>query len=197
MADFDTTLGGTIGEIQAIELRSVQPTVRTQSISGRQQVRSFSSQFYTARIVMPQLTQADVRRVMAFLVKQQGGFNTFTIAPHNLTQKSGTQSTSVNVGSASAGATSINLDTGTNLFKMGDMIKFSGHSKAYMITEDQGGTNTINFEPPLVSAVDGASESVKSGTEFEMTVRLAGDVNTYTMGNDGFGQIEFDIVEAI
>ena len=197
MADFDTTLGGTIGEIQAIELRSVQPTVRTQTISGRQQVRSFASQFYTARIVMPQLTQADVRRVMAFLVKQQGGFATFTIAPHNLTQKSGTQSTSVNVGSASVGATSIALDTGTNLFKMGDMIKFSGHSKAYMITEDQGGTTTINFEPPLVSAVDGASESVKSGTDFFMTVRLSGDVNTYSMGNDGFGQIEFEIVEAI
>ena len=197
MADFDTTLGGTIGEIQAIELRSVQPTVRTQSISGRQQVRSFSSQFYTAKIVMPQLTQADVRRVMAFLVKQQGGFNTFTIAPHNLTQKSGTQATSVNVGSASAGATSIALDSGTNLFKMGDMIKFSGHTKAYMITEDQVGNTTINFEPPLVSAVDGASESVKSGTDFFMTVRLAGDVNTYQMGNDGFGQIEFDIVEAI
>ena len=197
MADFDTTLGGNIGDIQAIELKSVQPTVRTQAISGRQQVRSFASQFYTARIVMPRLTQANIRRVYAFLMKQQGGFNTFTIAPHNLQQKSGTQATSVNVGSASVGATSINLDTGTNLFKMGDMIKFSGHSKAYIITEDQGGTNTINFEPALISAVDGASESVKSGTDFFMTVRLAGDVNTYQMGNDGFGQIEFDVVEAI
>jgi hypothetical protein len=196
MADFDTTLGGTIGEIQAIELRSVQPTVRTQSISGRQQVRSFSSQFYTARIVMPQLTQADVRRVMAFLVKQQGGFATFTIAPNNFTQKSGTQATSVDVNAGAVGATSIALDSGTNLFKMGDMIKFSGHPKAYMITEDQGGNTTINFEPPLVSAV-GASETVKSGTDFFMTVRLAGDVNTYSMGNDGFGTIEFDIVEAI
>lgn len=196
MADFDTTLGGTLGNIQAIELRSVQPTVRTQSISGRQQVRSFASQYYTARIVMPSLTQADVRRVMAFLVKQQGGFSTFTIAPHNLQQVSGTQGTSVGCAAGAVGATSIVLDSGTGLYKMGDMIKFSGHSKAYMITQDQGGTTTINFEPALVSAV-GSSETIKSGSTFEMTVRLAGDVNTYQMGNDGFGTIEFDIVEAI
>ena len=196
MADFDTTLGGNIGDIQAMELRSVQPTVRTQSLSGRQQVRSFSTQFYTARIVMPQLTQADLRRVYAFLVKQQGGFGTFSIAPHNLTQKSGTQNTSEDVNAGAVGATSIALDSGTNKFKMGDMIKFSGHTKAYMITQDQGGSTTINFEPPLVSAV-GGSESVKSGTDFEMTVRLAGDINTYNMGNDGFGTIEFDVVEAI
>ena len=65
-----------------------------------------------------------------------------------------------------------------------------------MITQDQGGTTTINFEPALVSAV-GSSETIKSGSTFEMTVRLAGDVNTYQMGNDGFGTIEFDIVEAI
>ena len=65
-----------------------------------------------------------------------------------------------------------------------------------MITQDQGGSTTINFEPALVSAV-GGSETVKSGSDFEMTVRLAGDVNTYTMGNDGFGQIEFDVVESI
>jgi len=196
MADFDTTLGGTLGNIQAIELRSVQPTVRTQSISGRQQVRSFSSQYYTARLVMPQLTQADVRRVMAFLVKQQGGFSTFTIAPHNLQQVTGTQGTNVGCAAGAVGATSIVLDSGTGLYKMGDMIKFSGHSKAYMITQDQGGTTTINFEPALVSAV-GSSETIKSGSTFEMTVRLAGDVNTYQMGNDGFGTIEFDIVEAI
>ncbi len=196
MADFDTTLGGTLGNIQAIELRSVQPTVRTQSISGRQQVRSFSSQYYTARLVMPQLTQADVRRVMAFLIKQQGGFSTFTIAPHNLQQVTGTQGTSVGCAAGAIGATSIALDSGTGLYKMGDMIKFSGHSKAYMITQDQGGTTTINFEPALVSAV-GSSETIKSGSTFEMTVRLAGDVNTYQMGNDGFGTIEFDIVEAI
>lgn len=196
MADFDSIIGAGISDIQAVELRSVQPTVRTQSISGRQQVRSFASQFYTARIVMPQLTQADVRRVMAFLVKQQGGFSTFTIAPHNLQQVSGTQSATEGVNAAAVGATSITLDSGTNKFKMGDMIKFSGHSKSYMITEDQGGTTTINFEPALVSAV-GASEEVQSKTGYFMTVRLASDVNSYTAGPDGFAQIEFDVVEAI
>jgi len=196
MADFDSILGVDLANIQAMELRSVQPTVRTQAISGRQQVRSFASQFFTARIVMPNLTQADLRRVYAFLIKQQGGFNTFTISPYNLQQVSGTQSASEPVNAGSVGATSIALDSGTNKFKMGDIFKFTGHPKSYMITQDQGGSTTINFEPALVSAV-GGSELIYSRDLYFMTVRLASDVNTYQMGADGFGKIQFEVVEAI
>lgn len=183
--------------IQAIELTSNQPSVQTQSISGRRQVRSFASQFYSAKITLPPMTETDVRKVYAFLVRQQGAKETFTIAPANLKNVTGTQSASEPVQAGTTGDSSIDIDSGFGKFKMGDMIKFSGHSKVYMITEDQGGASTtINFEPPLVADV-GGTETIESGSNFVMTVRLTGDKYSYTLDHEGFGYIEFDIVEAI
>lgn len=203
MADFDSyiNVGNASANIQSVELTSNQPTVRTTSLSGRQQVRSFGGQFYSASISMPAMTEETTRRAYAFLMSKRGGRTTFTIAPNNLKQVSGTQGTSVGCNSASAGATSVTLDSGTSLYKAGDMIRFldSGdttHDKAYMITQDQAGTTTINFEPPLVKAV-GSSALVKSGSEFEMRVRLSDDNITYNIDESGFGTLEFDVVEAV
>tara|TARA_A100001201_G_C4091005_1_gene202050 strand:+ start:1630 stop:2220 length:591 start_codon:yes stop_codon:yes gene_type:complete len=196
MADFNDILGSDATHIQAVELISFQPTVRTQSLSGRSQVRTFGGQLFSMKIQMPPMTASDLRKVYGFLVSKKGGFSSFTIAPHNLKQVGGTQGTSVGCGAGAIGATSITLDSGTGLYKMGDMIKFSGHDKAYMISQDQGGTTTINFEPGLIAAV-GSSETIESGSAFEMTVRLDGDTFTYQQGNDGYGTIEFDVIEAV
>lgn len=205
MADFDSyiNVGNASANIQSVELTSNQPTVRTTSLSGRQQVRSFGGQFYSASISMPAMTEETTRRAYAFLMSKRGGRTTFTIAPNNLKQVSGTQGTSVGCNSASAGATSVTLDSGSDVskYKAGDMIRFldSGdttHDKAYMITVDQPGTTTITFEPPLVKAV-GSSALVKSGSEFEMRVRLSDDNITYNIDESGFGTLEFDVVEAV
>ena len=197
MAGFFNEFTPQTDHIQAIELTSNQPTVQTQSISGRRQVRSFASQYYSAKITLPPMTETDLRKVYAFLVRQQGAKDTFGIAPVNLKKVTGTQSASEAVQAGSIGDTSIDLDTSVGKFKMGDMIKFSGHTKVYMITQDQGASSTtINFEPPLVSDVAG-TETVLSGANFVMTVRLDGDKFSYTVDHEGFGYIEFDIVEAV
>jgi len=203
MADFDSyiNVGNASANIQSVELNSNQPTVRTTSLSGRQQVRSFGGQFYSASITMPSMTQESTRRAYAFLMSKRGGRDTFTIAPNNLKLVSGTQGTSVGCAAGAIGSTTIALDSGISLYKAGDMIRFldSGdatHDKAYMITLDQPSTTTITFEPPLVKAV-GASALVKSGTEFEMRVRLANDNITYSIDESGFGSLEFDVVEAV
>ena len=195
MADFNDILPSGV-DIRAIELSSVQPTVRTTSLSGRQQVRSFGGQYYSATITMPLLSEKDLRTVYAFLIKQRGGRNSFTIAPTNLKNVSGTQGTSVGCGAGTIGNTTIALDSGTGLYKAGDMIKFSGHSKAYMIVIDQPGTTTITFEPPLTTTV-ASSETIKSGSTFEMTVRLTEDAIGYSLDESGYGEIEFKVVEAV
>ena len=201
MADFDSYINTSGIDVRAIELTSNQPTVRSTSLSGRQQVRSFGGQFYTATIVMPQMKEADLRRVYAFLIKQRGGKDSFTIAPENLKKVTGTQGTSLGCGAGAIGPTTITLDSGTSLYKAGDMIRFedSGdttHDKAYMITVDQPGTTTITFEPPLVKAVS-SSGLVKSGSEFQLNVRLIDDTITYDLDESGYGTIEFKIVEVV
>lgn len=193
MADFNTMLPAGV-DIQAIELKSNQLTVRTQSLNGRTQTRTFGGQFWSARIEMPPLTQADLRVVYAFLVKQKGSASTFTISPYNLQQSSGTQSTSETVSSgASVGGTSV-THTGSNSYGVGDVINFSNHPKAYMVTEVSG--QTITFEPALTTAVT-TSETIESKGNFELTVRLDGDEFAYKTGNDLYSSLKFDIVEAI
>ena len=197
MAGFFNDFTPQTDHIQAIELVSNQPTVETMSISGRRQVRSFASQYYSAKITMPPMTEVDLRKVYAFLVRQQGAKETFGIAPTNLKKVSGTQSSTEDVEAGSIGDTSINLDSSVGKFKMGDMIKFSGHSKVYMITQDQGASSRrIYFEPPLVADVP-ETDKVLSGDNFVMTVRLDGDKFSYTVDHEGFGYIEFDITEAV
>ena len=198
MAEFNTMLAtlsaGADADITAIEFKSNQPTVRTQSLSGRLQTRTFGGQVWSATITMPPLTQPDLRKFYAFLVKQKGSASTFTIAPVNLTNASGTQSASESIATgASVGANAVTT-SGSNEFAVGDMIKFSNHTKAYMVTQVSG--QTLTFEPGLTTAVT-SSHTVESKGNFDMTVRLDGDEFTYAIDNTNFGSIEFSIVEAI
>tara|TARA_B100001093_G_scaffold515480_1_gene591902 strand:+ start:4302 stop:4904 length:603 start_codon:yes stop_codon:yes gene_type:complete len=200
MADFNTMLPSGV-DIQAIEFKSNQPTVRTQSLSGRTQTRTFGGQYWSARIEMPPLTQTSLRKVYAFLVKQKGSASTFTIAPFNLQQVTGTPSATEDIKATTSsaqklvGSTSVEM-TNQNKFFAGDMIKFSNHTKAYMITQDQGSDDTVFFEPGLTTAITD-SHNVLSGTNFELTVRLEGDNFTYKTGTDLYANLKFDIVEAI
>ena len=206
MADFETMLAtlsvpSELRNIQAIEFKSNQPTVRTQSLSGRTQTRTFGGQYWSARIEMPFMTQADLKKVYAFLVKQKGSASTFTIAPHNLQQVTGTPSATEDIKATTSsaqklvGSTSVEM-TNQNKFFAGDIIKFSNHTKAYMITADQGSDDTIFFEPGLTTAITD-SHDVLSGTNFELTVRLDDDSFTYKTGPNLVANLKFDIIEAI
>ena len=181
-------------DITAVELTSNQPTVTTQSLSGRTQVRSFGGQYWSARIVMPPLSQEKLRRIYAFLVQQKGSLTSFTISPTNLANVSGTQSNSEGISSTNAiGATTVTTDH-SNEFAAGDMINFSGHSKSYMVIDHSG--TTLTFEPALISTVAN-TENVLSKDNFKLTVRLAGESVKYFEGADGFASLEFDIVEVV
>jgi len=147
---------------------------------------------------MPPLAEADLRKVYGFLVKQKGGFSSFTIAPHNLTQVGGTQGTTeaMAAGTYSIGATSVTT-IDSNEFAVGDVFKFSNHDKTYMVTACSG--STLSFEPGLLTQVTGGllGDKIKSKADYFMTVRLDGDTFSYKQGNEGFGTIEFDAIEAV
>jgi len=202
MADFNNILPTGV-DIQRIQFVSNQQTVTTRSLSGRTQVRSFGGQVWTATITMPMMRDSDLKKIYGFLVKQRGALNTFTISPFPTLQMGGNASTTEGISASSTtaqkaiGSTSIEIDD-PDKFKAGDMIKFStsGHTKAYMITQDQNSDNTINFEPGLVQAV-ADTDDVLSGSNFELTVRLAGDEFVYEIDETGYGTIEFDVVEVV
>lgn len=190
MADLENLNVG----IKSITLVSNQPTVTTQTLSGRTQVRSFGGQFYSGTITFPALNRADTRKVYGFLLSKRGSLTQFTIAPHPFTQVTGSQSASEGLASgASVGARSVTT-TGSNEFAAGDLIKFSNHTKAYMVTSVSG--QTLNIEPGLISAVT-TGHTVESGTNFFMTVRIDGDANSFEMNEASISNIKFNFYEVV
>lgn len=199
MADFPLTYTNVAGASATVTPSSVEVelnsrTVRTTSISGRQQVRSFGTSYYVVTLNFPPLTEEDRAQVKAKLTTLRGGVNTFTIATKNFTDKKGTSTASEGIASSAAiGATTITMDN-SNEFKPGEYIKFSNHTKAYQVISHSGTTLTI--EPPLQTAITG-SDTVESGSNFTMTCRLADDNISYTQGADGFSRIQFTAIEAV
>ncbi len=199
MADFPLTYTNVAGASATVTPSSVEVelnsrTVRTTSISGRQQVRSFGTSYYVVTLNFPPLIEEDRAQVKAKLTTLRGGVNTFTIATKNFTDKKGTSSASEGIASSAAiGATTITMDN-SNEFKPGEYIKFSNHTKAYQVISHSGTTLTI--EPPLQTAITG-SDTVESGSNFTMTCRLADDNISYTQGADGFSRIQFTAIEAV
>lgn len=199
MADFPLTYTNVAGASATVTPSSVEVelnsrTVRTTSISGRQQVRSFGTSYYVVTLNFPPLTEEDRAQVKAKLTALRGGVNTFTIATKNFTDKKGSSSASEGIASSAAiGATTVTMDD-SNEFKPGEYIKFSNHTKAYQVISHSGTTLTI--EPPLQTAITG-SDTVESGSNFTMTCRLADDNISYTQGADGFSRIQFTAIEAV
>lgn len=199
MADFPLTYTNVAGASATVTPSSVEVelnsrTVRTTSISGRQQVRSFGTSYYVVTLNFPPLIEEDRAQVKAKLTTLRGGVNTFTIATKNFTDKKGTSTASEGIASSAAiGATTVTMDN-SNEFKPGEYIKFSNHTKAYQVISHSGTTLTI--EPPLQTAITG-SDTVESGSNFTMTCRLADDNISYTQGADGFSRIQFTAIEAV
>lgn len=199
MADFPLTYTNVAGASATVTPSSVEVelnsrTVRTTSISGRQQVRSFGTSYYVVTLNFPPLTEEDRAQVKAKLTTLRGGVNTFTIATKNFTDKKGSSSASEGIASSAAiGATTVTMDN-SNEFKPGEYIKFSNHTKAYQVISHSGTTLTI--EPPLQTAI-ADTDTVESGSNFTMTCRLADDNISYTQGADGFSRIQFTAIEAV
>jgi hypothetical protein len=106
-----------------------------------------------------------------------------------------------------AGDTTIAMDgfagDGAGRFLAGDFIKFSGHDKVYMITDDatsSSNASTVTIEPPLVSAL--ANNETVTYDSVPFTVYLLNDVQEFNAGQGNSSGLplfkyELDVIEAI
>jgi hypothetical protein len=119
---------------QSVSVYSVDPTLFSESVSGRTQARKVSGQRWELKAKYPPMTQADFMPVYAFVVSQRGVLNTFTVRIPVLEDALGTASGTFLVnGSKTAGQTVIAIDGGSGTLVAGDFVKFA-HDKVYMIT---------------------------------------------------------------
>ena len=189
-------------QFQSLGIRSIQNTIISKSQSGKKLARQVDGQrwSFTARIITAK--RSDVYgQLMAFIIKQRSGKENFTIVPPEVEDARGTAS-GTPTGTASAGDTSITLGgSGTGTLKAGDFIKFSNHSKVYMVVEDQNdiSTGTLTIEPPLITAVSSTDIQYDN---VPFTVYLTNDIQEFgVVGADKNGnalyQFEIDVEEAL
>lgn len=183
-------------EFQAINLESRHSNLVSETVSGRLQVRTLGGQRWSFTAKYNPMTRAEFMPVFAFVMRQQGQRDTFTIVPPVISDASGdisgTMSTSTAVG---AGISSIPVDGFTGTIKAGDVVKFAGHSKVYMVTQDQTGTGNIFIEPPLVSAV--ADNEVVTYDSVPFTMRLSNDIQSYSLAANEYFEYEVDMIEVL
>ena len=179
-----------------------RPILLNQTLSGKKSARQIGAQYFSFTVQMPPLEQLKAQEIFAFLSKQKGGFENFTIAaPLNNKGTSHNETDILVNGATSAGASAVPMDgfSHTNhALRAGDLIKFAGHSKVYMVQDEvtaSGGSATVNIQPNLVANV-ADNEAVTTNKPL-FNVYLANNEIRYTTDISGFYNISFDVREVI
>lgn len=179
----------------AINLESVSPTLTSTAINGRMQSRKIGGQKWTLTASYAVMTRTEFNPVFAFVVSQQGSHGVFTMVPTGIGSTSGTASGTVTTSATVAGLASVTVAGLTGDLKAGDVVKFSGHDKVYMLTADRSGDGDLSITPALIKAVTSSDTVVYEDVPF--TVRLSNDIQGYKVSSGMFYKYEVDFVEAI
>ena len=189
---------------RALNFKDNRPTLVNQTLSGRKQVRQIGSQYFSFTVQMPPMTQTDSQAVFAFLQKQKGSFENFTITHplHNL-GASKNETDILVVGSHYVSDATIALDgftaNTTGALKAGDLIKFANHTEVYMvqsdIDSDGTGALTVSISPNLITTL--ADNEAVTVNKPSFTVYLETNEIMYTTDPTGLFTISFDVREVI
>jgi hypothetical protein len=184
---------------QTLDFTSNTNTRTSVSVSGKTQRLQTGSQYWSFSLKSPKKERADVMVDYAFLVTQNGQADTFTIVPPVVTDARGTASgTLTNDATVAAGQSACQTDGGSGTLKKGDLIKFSNHTKVYMVTADvtiSGTNDAISFYPPLVTGLTNSTTVTYDNVPFK--VYLTGDNIQYKSSTDGKFQYQIKVNEEI
>ena len=189
-------------EFNALSFQDEVNTLISVSDSGRRFARQIDNQRWKFTCKYVNLSRAEFAPIFAFITKQRGSKETFTITPPNLKNALGSETTTISVnGSHTAGDTTIAID-GFNAddagsLKAGDFLKFASHTKVYQVVSDvtpSSNAATVTIEPPIIEAL--ANDSTVTYDSVAFTVYLTSSVQSYSMGINNLYNYEFDVCEA-
>lgn len=185
-----------------IQVQSIEPTLVSTTISLKRQVRSRGGQRWMLNVSFPPMTRAEFAPIYAFSVKQKGQYETFTYVPPTISTTRGSSGeTPVVNGAISAGAVTANVDgltaSTSNILRAGDFIKFSDHTKIYMVTDDMSsdgsGDATLNFHPAATEAIPNNATITIASVPF--TVSFQDDVREYGTNYTNLYSYEINLIE--
>ena len=192
----------------AINIKSEQRTLVSTTDSGKTFRRQVDGQRWSFTVSYPLMPRSTFAPIQAFIIKQRSQKEDFTITFPSYLNAQGNENTTINVNGVHAvGDTTIDIDGfdayGAGRLKAGDFIKFSGHSKVYMIMADgtsSSNASTVTIEPPLTTAL--ANNETVTYDSVPFTVYLNSDVQEFqanTSNNEGkpLFKYEFDVTESL
>jgi len=189
-------------EFNALSFKDEVNTLVSVSDSGRRFARQIDNQRWKFTCRYVNLSRVEFAPIFAFITKQRGSKETFTITPPNLKNALGSETTTISVnGSHTAGDTTIAIDgfnaDSAGSLKAGDFLKFASHTKVYQVVSDvtpSSNAATVTIEPPLIEAL--ANDSTVTYDAVPFTVYLTSGVQSYSMGINNLYNYEFDVCEA-
>ena len=191
-----------------LNIKSNQKTLMSETDSGKTFRRQIQGQRWSFTVSYPLMPRSTFAPIQAFMIKQRSQKENFTITFPSYLNAQGNENTTINVNGVHAvGDTTIDIDgfhaDGAERLKAGDFIKFSGHSKVYMIMADVTSSSnaaTVTIEPPLTTAL--ANDETVAYDSVPFTVHLLSDVQEFQSNqsnNEGkpLFKYEFDVIESI
>lgn len=189
---------------ESINWQSNNNIISSQTLTNKTFTKDLGGQFFSFTLKSVPLTRAEFGPINAFITKQRGSFDSFTVVPPIIGSTAGTFSNSggtnldVN-GTSTVGSSAVTvLPTGSGTLKSGDIIKFSNHSKVYMLTADvtlsNGVANQVDIFPNLIEQVTVADTVLTQ--EVPVTVRLVNETQEFKLGIDNVYEYELDVAEA-
>jgi hypothetical protein len=164
-------------------LRSITQTFVSVSHNFKRQARSRGAQRWGVTISWPPMKRPAADGIIAFLLAQRGQLEEWTLQPipdKGTPRGVGGGSPTVD-GAQTAGDTTILLQSAplstTQWLAAGDLVRFAGHAKVYMLTADAStdgaGAVTISITPPIITSL--ADLEAVTITNVPMTVALGSD----------------------
>ena len=186
----------------AMNFKDESNTLISISDSGRRFSRKIDNQRWKFTCKYVNLSRAEFAPILAFITKQRGAKETFTVSPPKIKDALGSETTTISVngihavGDSTIAIDGFNADSAGSL-KAGDFLKFASHTKVYMVVADvtpSSNAATVTIEPPLIEAL--ADDSTVTYDDVTFTVYLEGTVQTYDLGFNDLYNYEFDVCEA-
>jgi len=189
-----------------LSISSVVPTIQSRSIAGKRQVRQIGGQYFKLYASFPLMSRSEFAPIYAFIMKQRGSYESFTVVPPVVGSTTGTSLGTPLVNGASQTGRTVVTDgwtgdqTAGNLLKAGDYIKFANHTKIYNIVADNasdaGGNSSLTIEPALITSP--AENDVITTSSVPFTVYLmGGGLIEYSTGFDNLFSFALDLCEAL
>lgn len=156
----------TTPKFQSMSITSKTQTYASVAQNMSVETRTRGVQRWEVSLQYPPLTREEAMQVYAFIISQQGSFDTFQFAvpdvknclsPTTQVDDTGVEGTPMTIDQASTIGRNVqvaNFNRSKTVMEAGQFFKFSDHAKVYMVTADlvtdSVGKGLLSFTPPIL-----------------------------------------------